>query len=202
MSSTNRGAERSPADFYPTPLWATQALLTAIPDLAAGVWCEPAVGNGAIVRAVEAVRPGRQRWIVGDLRPQAIDEITELSGVIDEVALGDFASKSCASLLSGADVYITNPPFSLAEGFARALIERAAPKGATVALLLRLAFLESASRIPFHDKHPSDIYPFATRPSFSPDGKTDSSAYAWFVWGPGRGRRWFAPLPKPAGVRR
>lgn len=202
MSSTNRGAERNPSDFYPTPLWATQALLTAIPDLADGVWCEPAVGDGAIVRAVEASRPGRQRWIVGDLRPQAVDEVTALASVIDAVALGDFAAGSVVSLLSGADVYITNPPFSLAESFARSLIDRAASKGATVAMLLRLAFLESAARIPFHAAHPADIYPFATRPSFSPDGKTDSAAYAWFVWGPGRGRRWFAPLPKPARTRR
>jgi hypothetical protein len=35
------------------------------------------------------------------------------------------------------------------------------------------------------------------RPSFTPDGKTDSAAYAWLVWGPGRGGRWFAPMEAP-----
>lgn len=30
----------------------------------------------------------------------------------------------------------------------------------------------------------------ATGRNIEGHGKTDSAAYAWFVWGPGRGNRW------------
>lgn len=203
MSSTNRGAERAPFDFYPTPAWATKALLAACPDFPEGLWCEPAIGDGAIVRAVEEVRPGRQGWIGADIRPEAAGSLHAAG--LDEtrcgaVEIGDFTR--AGERLSGCKVYITNPPFVLAEAFARECLRLAKPQGATVALLLRLAFLETATRAPFHVEHPADIYPFATRPSFVVDGKTDSTAYAWWVWGPGRGGRWHAPLLKPAGSRR
>lgn len=201
MSSTNRGAERAPFDFYPTPAWATKALLAACPDLPGGLWCEPAIGDGAIVRAVEEARPGRQTWIAADIRPEAV---ASLAGIEEArrgaVLIVDFTLG--VQTLAGCAVYITNPPFILAEAFARECLKLAAPQGATVALLLRLAFLETATRAPFHVEHPADIYPFATRPSFVVDGKTDSTAYAWWVWGPGRGGRWHAPLLKPAGSRR
>jgi hypothetical protein len=35
-----------------------------------------------------------------------------------------------------------------------------------------------------------DVYVLSKRPSFSGNGKTDATAYAWFLFGPGRGGRW------------
>lgn len=145
-------------------------------------------------RAAAAVRKGYQ-----------VDRRDSLSTVID---WGPF------------DLAILNPPYSLAEDFVRRAIFEAKPQRATVAALLRLGFLESRERVAFHREHPADVFIFASRPSFiDPQawrpcprciggtkpreekctrcaGKTqikggsDSTAYAWFVFGPGRGGRW------------
>ena len=53
MSSTHRGAERRPADFYATPHWTVRRLLEALP-LPGGVWFEPCAGEGDIIKAVNA----------------------------------------------------------------------------------------------------------------------------------------------------
>ena len=92
------------------------------------------------------------------------------------------------------DLIVTNPPYVLAMEFVlRGVAE--AKRGATVAMLLRLAFLASLSRAAFHGSHPADVFVLAKRPSFT-GGQTDSTDYAWFVWGPGRGGRWNVLLPR------
>ena len=65
--------------------------------------------------------------------------------------------------------------------------------GRTSTAVIQPALLDVGERAPFHAEHPAYIYPLAKRPSFTGEG-TDSAAYAWWVWGPGRGGRWFAPL--------
>lgn len=45
-------------------------------------------------------------------------------------------------------------------------------------------------RADFHRRHPSDVFVLPRRPSFT-GGGTDATEYAWFVWGPGRGNRWY-----------
>jgi len=55
MSSTARGGKRSPADFYETPAWPVHRLLEAV-DLPGGLWLEPAAGEGAIIKAVNEKR--------------------------------------------------------------------------------------------------------------------------------------------------
>lgn len=200
MSSTNRSSKISPTEFYPTPPWPVHAVLDAIPDLPNGLWVEPAIGDGAIVRAVEAHRPGRQNWIGFDIRNEAIeacrDRIDPALRLDANVFTADFL-KLPLGFPEGVSVFITNPPFSKAEAFARACLERANGQ-AHVLLLLRLAFLETQTRVAFHRDYPADIYPLARRPSFVTEGEkkgqTDSCAYAWFYWGPGRGGRWFTPI--------
>lgn len=81
------------------------------------------------------------------------------------------------------NVIITNPPFYLAEEIVRKALRCADH----VAMLLRLAFLESRRREAFHEEHPSNVYVLSRRPSFMANGMTDSAAYAWFKW-PGEGR--------------
>jgi hypothetical protein len=82
-----------------------------------------------------------------------------------------------------------NPPYSQAKAFVQRAISEAAPNRGTVAALLRLAFMEGQARAEFHKWNPSDVFVLKKRPSFA-GGRTDSCAYAWFVWGPGRGGRW------------
>lgn len=80
------------------------------------------------------------------------------------------------------DVVITNPPFNIA----LPIIEKAfedCKDGGYVIMLLRLNFLESKTRKSFFDKYmPKYIFVHHKRMSFTPDGKTDSIAYAHFVW--------------------
>lgn len=77
---------------------------------------------------------------------------------------------------------ITNPPFSLAMEFLQRGLQ-CVNHGGYVALLLRLAFLESEDRSEFLRSHkPEFIYIHPKRMSFTPDGKTDSCAYAHIVW--------------------
>lgn len=181
MSAKNRhgvGGYRSkpsgenPHDFFPTPIPVTRAFLNqcTLPD---GFWCEPAVGEGHII---EAVGP-RAQWATFDIRPVAMPALSDYHGQLDFLTIPDDVS---------FDVIITNPPFYLAEEFVRKALRHAEH----VVMLLRLAFLESRRREQFHQEHPSDVFVLSRRPSFMSNGATDSSAYGWFVWGPGRGGRW------------
>jgi hypothetical protein len=179
MSSTNRGAQaRRDADWYPTPSWCVRALLDVL-DLPPGIWLEPAVGEGAIVCAVEMARPDeRRRWVTCDVRrTNAAQRVRDFLAppAADEAALDVPA------------VIVTNPPFSHALPFARRCLEISAGR-AWVVLLLRLGFLESLERAGFLVAHPPDLYPLARRPSFTGGSDTDSAAYGWFVWPPGPAR--------------
>lgn len=180
MSSTNRGAERNKDDFYRTPNWASDIIVPhlRVPAMA----LEPCAGDGAMMRRFALAWPSAKVHGI-----EFDTDRAEASGSVH----GDFLT---TPVPPSYDLIATNPPFLLAQE----IVERAlsvVKSGGEVAMLLRLAFVESAKRVDFHKKHPSDIYPFATRPSFGKNKKgkkgTDSAAYAWFVWGEDRGNRWF-----------
>ncbi len=72
----------------------------------------------------------------------------------------------------------------------RASLPAGKPEIRTVAALLRLGFLASATRKNlFATVGIPDVYVLAHRPSFTGNGKTDGADYAWCVWGPGLGGR-------------
>ena len=166
MSSTNRGSERSPNDFYETQGWMTRLALL---NIGAVHWHAPhvlecAAGTGAITREVRAYWPGA-----------AIREI-------DIVRTGeDFLAVPPHPIY---DLVITNPPFSLAMEFIQQshLWVRHTPT-ATVAMLLPLNFLGSEKRAGWLRAHPPGLYVSPQRPSFT-GGKTDSINYAWMMWQP------------------
>lgn len=173
MSSTNRGRERNALDFYETPPETTRAILAHLEP--ASIVLDPCCGDRAILLAVAEAWPGAS-CLGADIDPARAADVH-----ID--ALGP-ESWTCPGV-----TVITNPPYSRAEEFVRRALLEVGPTG-TVAMLLRLAFLESKGRASLHAKHPSDVFVLAKRPSFTGDGRADSAAYAWFVWGPGRGGRW------------
>lgn len=185
MSSTNRGGQRSPADFYPTPAWCVHRLLENHRfRAAAGLdvpgpkrWLEPCVGDGAIIRAVREVEPGIV-WSAGDIRPDA-----SCDGLF--VRVGDFLSAK-PGFGWGEDIglVISNPPFSLAEP----IIRHADVFSDSVVMLLRLAFLSSGKRAPFMRERTPDVYVLPNRPSFDGIGN-DSPDYGWFHWHGSPGRR-------------
>jgi hypothetical protein len=179
MSSTNRGGQRHADDFYATPAWVTRAIMPYLPDR--GDVLDPCSGEGAILDAfattpIEAHCGAAMRVCVGIELDQGRGETCRARGHL--VTIED------ALLTPWPDVplIITNPPFAIAEELVRRAITFATETQGVVAMLLRLAFLESAKRIPLHRDYPADVYPLAHRPSFTTNGKTDSCAYAWFVW--------------------
>lgn len=171
MSSTGRGAVREMFDTYPTPRWCVARLLEVLTDLPRGLWGEPCVGDGAIVRAVEEHFAGANapRWVTQDIRPTDAAQ-----------HVGDWSVKPNPAF-ADCSVIFTNPPFSQAREFI-AKARETAPR-ATLVFLLRLNFLGSAERHGWLSRDMPDIYQLPNRPSFV-NGKTDSVEYGWFVWGP------------------
>lgn len=176
MSATHKTKAERGLDFYETPKGVVDLLIPHLP-CASGV-LDPCAGKGSILQAL-AAHP---------------EKFSGLRGIeVDEAHTGSHPhpTEYDDALQVGwgsPRLIVMNPPFGLAQEFAeRALAEVAL--GGTVAALLRLAFLESTKRAGFHRAHPADVFVLSKRPSFT-GGGTDSAAYAWFVWEPGRGGRW------------
>ena len=117
-----RFADLDGPDFFPTPAWATHALIDN-ESFKGDIW-ESACGNGAMSDVLEHTG---QCVISSDLFDRGYGE----AGV-------DFLEPT-----RRAANIVTNPPYNAAEGFVRSGLEMADRK---FALLLRLAFLEGANR--------------------------------------------------------
>jgi hypothetical protein len=167
--------ERSEADFYPTPAYATQALIddVGIVPRAGGIW-EPASGDGAISKVFLA-----QGFEVesSDLRTDA--------GIFGTPGL-DFLKLEGPSN-PGFRHLITNPPYSHVRPFLKhALSMLDSGRLDSVSFLVRLAFLESAHRgAIFLSKPPSRVLVFSKRlPWFNPETRTmeDKSGQFGHIW--------------------
>ncbi len=164
------GARRRPLDDYPTPEWVIRAIA---PYVAAGSRVlDPCCGAGRILDVFRE----RGAAVEGIEIQEARADEARVNG--HAVVTGDALSLTWPS----ADLIITNPPFSMAQEFATKALASVAP-GGTVALLLRLGFLEGKKRLAFHRANGSSVFVLTSRPSFTGDGRTDASAYGWFVWG-------------------
>jgi hypothetical protein len=162
--ATKRFADLDGPDFYPTPRWATFALIES-ERFEGDIW-EPACGDGSMSEVL--VETGN-RVISSDLYDRGYGEAG-----IDYLA----TKRRVANV-------ITNPPYNSAEGFVATGHKVAERK---FALLLRLAFLEGANRANtiFHKSPPSRVWVFSERITFYPQGAvvagSGTTAYAWFVW--------------------
>lgn len=159
-----RFADLAGPDYFPTPRWATFALMES-EKFVGDVW-ECACGDGAMSRVIEESGSG---VISSDLYDRGFGE-----------AGHDFLATTRT-----ADNIITNPPYNAAEGFVRSGVKQATRK---FALLLRLAFLEGANRANtiFSKVPPARVWVFSERITFYPSGVepkgSGTTAYAWFVW--------------------
>lgn len=187
-------AERHPGDFYETPEWCTRAILPHLGDFRTVV--DAGAGTGAITRVV-------RRWLFptdderNHLHAIELDEQRAKESGAHQGSFYDVGR--CGEGVAGLrpprwDLVISNPPFSEAERFA----EHALAIGKTVCFLLRLGWLAAnrdskkdhiRARYRLHRDRPCDVFVLGRRPSFT-TGETDSSEYAWLVWGEGRGNRW------------
>jgi hypothetical protein len=174
-----RFADLDGPDFFPTPDWATFALMDN-ETFEGEIW-EPACGDGSMAKVLAS--RGNQ-VIASDLYDRGYGEI----GV-------DFLRAT-----REVDNIVTNPPYNAAEGFVKAGLRNAKRK---FALLLRLAFLEGANRYRtiFSVTPPARVWVFSERITFYPAGAikkgTGTTAYAWFVWdkeaAPQTQMKWFKP---------
>lgn len=174
-----RFADLDGPDFYPTPAWATHALIDN-ERFDGDIW-ESACGNGAMSKVLETAARSVHS---SDLYDRGYGE----AGV-------DFIKADWC-----ADNIVTNPPYNAAEAFVRSGVRLARRK---FALLLRLAFLEGSNRANtiFSDTPPSRVWVFSERITFYPVGAVQAgsgtTAYAWFVWDKdapsGTELKWFKP---------
>ena len=165
-------------EFFASPPWACRAgahLVKAIDPLARTVW-EPACGDGTMSTCLM----------------ETFDEVW--SSDIDPQGFGAQLDFLTAKPPMPVDFVISNPPFGLAADFVRHGLE-VADRG--VAVLCRLAFLESADRFDLHFGDPGlwALAPFSERVPmqlgpWNPDCST-ATAYAWFLF---RNRRSRAPI--------
>ncbi len=159
-----RFADLDGPDFFPTPAWATHALIDN-ERFEGEIW-EPACGNGSMARVLEETGCP---VIATDL----FDRGYGTTGV-------DFLDSNMLR-----DNIVTNPPYNAAEGFVHRGLANSRQK---FALLLRLAFLEGGNRqrTIFEPNPPSRVWVFSERITFYPAGAVQkgsgTTAYAWFVW--------------------
>jgi hypothetical protein len=159
-----RRADLDGPDFFPTPAWATRALMDN-ERFEGSIW-ECACGDGAMAQELKAAG---YHVTATDLFPRGFGK----SGV-------DFLAAT-----NPVDNIVTNPPYNVAEAFVAQGLTLARRK---VALLLRLAFLEGANRARtiFLEHPPARVWVFSERITFYMKGAEQSgsgtTAYAWFVW--------------------
>jgi hypothetical protein len=158
-------------DDFPTPPWATRALLEhVIPDCGPfdrQSCLEPACGAGHMVRPL--------REYFGDVHASDIHPYG--FGIVADFLASPLEANS-------ADWVITNPPFRLAANFVeRSLI--VARSG--IAMLTRTVFIESVGRYQLFEKNPpSRFAQFVERVPMLRGrlerNASTATAYAWLVW--------------------
>ena len=159
-----RTADLAGPDYFPTPRWATHALI-GNETFDGDIW-ECACGDGAMA---EVLATTGNKVVATDLHPRGHGE----SG-------RDFLAASCR-----VPNIVTNPPYNCAEAFVAQGLRLAENK---LALLLRLAFLEGANRAStiFAKTPPTRVWVFSERITFYMRGAaragSGTTAYAWFVW--------------------
>lgn len=195
MSSTGRSSarayERHPDDFFRTPAEVVRAILPHIgrPRYTIDLGC----GDGAI-GAVLRETWGPDVMIDGFELDAARAQIAQARERYDQVHVKDVLTLN-PDVYPAADAVIMNPPYRHAEVFVRRALQLARP-GGVVVTLARLGWLGGLKRVAFHREHPSDVFVIVPRPSFT-NGGTDSTEYAWLLFGLGRGGRWQALNTEP-----
>lgn len=174
-----RTADLEGPDFFPTPRWATYALIDN-EKFEGDIW-ESACGDGSMSKVLAET----------GCKVKSTDLFYRGYGEGGH----DFLMAT-----ESHDNIVTNPPYNCAEGFVRNGLKLSKNK---FALLLRLAFLEGANRANtiFFEAPPSRVWVFSERITFYMKGAkqagSGTTAYAWFVWDKfapsGTELRWFKP---------
>lgn len=188
MSSTNRGGQREPSDYYKTPQSVVENFLHA--------WAVDGMNSFVEIETVLDPCAGGIVDREGMSYPDGIRAVRKcgLFPNLTKLHTLDIRADSCAdekcvdyrmwksSSPTRHSLVITNPPFALAQE----IIEKALQDvcvGGYVVMLLRLNFFGGAKRLAFWKKNmPVRCYIHSKRIGFTPDGRTDSIEYMHAVW--------------------
>ena len=166
---------RRPNDFYPTPSWATEYLLNALPfSISRGVVIEPCCGARDIVQAVERVNMPVFTCDV-DLRHRP--------DLAADMTLRESWERAVRMIGHTPAWVVTNPPFNAAHHILPLALEHCTQG---LIALLRTSYSEPCENrarwLWENQDRQSILYP-PRRISFTGDGATDNVATAWFIWG-------------------
>lgn len=180
----SREQAKASLDYFPTPPWATRALMNdVLPHLGVDmshvrIW-EPACGEGHMSSVLAEY--------CDDVLASDIDSYRKEDRLPPAwVGKLDFLSPDLRQPQPGADWIITNPPFGdLTLPFVRTALSLA---GQGVAMFVRQQWLEGIERYEglFRDRPPTLYAQFAERVNLC-EGKWDpygstATAYCWLVW--------------------
>jgi len=166
-------------DYFPSPPWATRALMQYVIgrmcDVSEMTCWEPAAGEGHMA---EPLREYFKTVVASDVHDYGKGyEVGSFvgDGVSPDIAWGPER---------GADWIITNPPFRLGEEFVRRAMVLAK---VGVAMLARTSFIESAARYPLFTGGAFYAFcPFASRVPMVKGrwdpGASSATSYSWFIW--------------------
>jgi len=170
---------RKAADFYPTPSDATWVLLQHL-GLPVGTRVkEPACGDGAMARIMEAA-----------------GLTVDASDLREDGGFGRGGVNYLQDPGEAPEWVITNPPFNVAPEF----IETALEQTPNVAMLLKSQFWHARRRIEMFERcPPAEILPLTWRPSFleKERGNSPLMDVMWVVWREDDHRATYTPLRRP-----
>jgi len=174
MTVTRSRHRLMPNNFYPTPSWATEALLLHLPVAGLRIW-EPAAGDH---KMADVLRRHGAGVLTSDIASYGRSHNLTF----------DFLQEDSAAPWH-VDGIITNPPYGarneLAVRFAHLALQRCKRH---VALLLTANFDSASTRLPFFrsPRFKRKIVLVDRLRFFGGKGSTDgTSDHAWFIWGPG-----------------
>ena len=165
-----RNVDADPFDYFPTPCWATRALLEKLsgPDCAPEMTVmEPACGEGYMTRPLLEYF---KTVLSMDIQDMGQEVVRDYLTPADETKV---------------DWTITNPPFKVAKEFIEVALNNSTHG---VAVFVRIAFLEGQTRYAELFRHlpPTEVYTFVERVPLcqgwvDPD-LSSATCYVWMVW--------------------
>jgi len=171
---------RDPLDRYYTPEWATQALVDYLGErLSGGVW-DPCCGKdwgGRVLRKAPEV----EKFWGSDIDPDA------LCVHDDEYGRREFSNTSRDFMTTAFQFtphwIVTNPPYRVGELTATDFVRRARGYGCSLAMLLRMTWLEPcADRVDIlTDDTPTDVL-ILPRVNFIGAPGSNPCTSVWVIW--------------------